>query len=257
MYRGSRKHILDLLDSDGFVQTMNDLLAGAGVTLTSAHPRHPEGHANPEEWTLRQFCRAHQLDRLGFDSFDRWWVPDHYQNPRWDLLSLCDIEGETGLLIVEAKAHTSEIKDDGKPLGGDASPQAKLNHRHIGQCIAQAAQDLAKQFDGIGISRDTHYQLSNRVAHAWKLAECRMDVCLLYLGFTGDSGIADFAPPLVGDDHWRQVMQEHIIGVLPNDFIDRAIPIQGDRTMRMLVRSVPVLEVSPPAPQPHPKPDGE
>lgn len=36
---------------------------------------------------------------------------------------------------------------------------------------------------------DSHYQLSNRVAHLWKHATCKIPVILLYLGFCGDREI--------------------------------------------------------------------
>ena len=70
-------------------------------------------------------------------------------------------------------------------------------------------------------------------------------VFLIYLGFTGDAGIADVGSPLRDDAHWQSVMHSYSEGVLPREFFDRWLPC-GPAQMRMIVRSRPVLAQSPP-----------
>lgn len=245
-YRGSRKHILDLIDSGCFVETMNALLGQAGVNVRDTDHHQPRGYADDIEWTLRHFCHVHCSDLLDLGRFDQWWVPDRYRNPQWDLLSTCTIDGKAGLLMVEAKANENEVSRAGKSIGPTASDRARMNHARIGRCIAEAAADLSRRFDGIGISRDTHYQLSNRVASAWKLAECGLSVALLYLGFIGDYGVSDAGVPLADHDHWQRVMGAYMAGVLPLRFPGQVVGFANCGSMRMLVKSLLIIEVSPP-----------
>ena len=58
-----------------------------------------------------------------------WWleVVRGANTPNWDVASMCLIEGREGLLLVEAKAHLSELSRQGKskpgtPNGRDLPP---------------------------------------------------------------------------------------------------------------------------------------
>ena len=240
--RGSQKHLLDLLDDPNYAERIGRLLHNSGVFLGLDEERRPCGNHDPKESTLRAFTRTScRIDNFDFPKFDAWWVSDQYRNPQWDFLSTCRIDGELGLLMVEAKAHETEVSADGKQLGADASEQSKLNHGQIGRCIDDVCRDLSNKFGFAAISRDTHYQLSNRVACAWKLAECGLPVALLYLGFTGD---AYFSDQFVDDAHWRQVMMDYMQPVLPSSFAERVHAVRDGSTMRMLIRALPVMHVS-------------
>jgi len=66
------------------------------------------------------------------------------------------------------------------------------NHKKIGDAISEARGALSNFDEGISISRDNHYQLSNRIAYTWKLASMGIPTILLYLGFLNDpTWIAD------------------------------------------------------------------
>ena len=240
--RGSQKHLLDLLDDPAYEQVLEGLLHASGVTTRRGEDRRPRGNSDAKESTLRAFIRKSCAGvAFDFSKFDAWWVSDKYRNPQWDLLSTCRIDGESGLLMVEAKAHETEVATNGKSLGTDASDQSKENHDHIGRCIDEINRDLSQQLGSAAISRDTHYQLSNRVACAWKLAQCGLPVALLYLGFTGDTYFSD---PLAHDEHWRRVMTTYMKGVLPAAFHERIHAVPNGASMRMLIRSLPVTSVS-------------
>ena len=246
--RGSLKHVLDLLDSGRFAQTMTDTLGKHGVQVGEDDAWRPQGYGDPEEWTVRRFCAEHCKDHFDSARFDAWWVPDKYRNPQWDILSTCTIGGAPGLLLVEAKGNDQELDWNGKPLSAKASDQSKENHRIIGQCIDEANDALNQHFPGFAISRDRHYQLSNRIATAWKLAQCGLPVTLLYLGFTGDEGMRTTTrQPLADRDHWQRIMGAYLHGVVPQHFPCTTIHVSGKGNFTMLIESLPITEISPPA----------
>jgi hypothetical protein len=72
-----------------------------------------------------------------------------------------------------------------------------------------------------------------------------MPTVLLYLGFLGDNGIADVGVPFHDNDHWQRVMGGYIYNVLPQSFPETRIEFGNGGSMIILVRSLPVMEVSP------------
>ena len=249
--RGSRKHILDLLDRPDYTFALNAILADKNVELQATEPRQPHGHADPKEWTLRHFVREH-LGGSGFDysKFCSWWVPEHFTNRTWDLLSTCTIAGRRGLLLVEAKANVSEVGFNGKLLHQEASDQSRSNHRQIIASLHEAQENLNQQIPGFSLCQ-SHYQLCNRIASAWKLAACGLPVVLLYLGFTGDTGITDAGMPFADDAHWQATMKKYMAGVVPYSLLGKTLTFDTGTidkgTMTFLVRSTPALSVSVPA----------
>ncbi len=235
--RGSRKHILELVNKSDFVNVMNDLLDSHGIVFAGQDRQQPNTNSK-EEWTLRQFCSQHCQDSFDFASFDKWWVPDKYKNPTWDLLSTCVIKGRPGLLLVEAKAHEEELHFEGKELGNNASEQSRKNHERIRQCIEQANKSLNERRGGFNISIDKCYQLSNRVASAWKLAECGLPTVLLYLGFIGDKYFENY---FIDYGHWQRMMGAHIINVVPLSFPSKNLEFEKEVTLMMLIKSLPIL----------------
>ena len=122
-----------------------------------------------------------------------WWLAAGYgraNTPNWDIASSCTIQGKPGLLLVEAKAHLRElrVKDD----RCRSSNQANLDR--IGNALA-AANAAFQSATGKpwNLSRDRQYQLSNRFAWAWKLADLGIPVVLLYLGFLNAQDAARMA----------------------------------------------------------------
>lgn len=244
IYRGSRKHVLDLVERKDFLKVVNNLLRNSGATVSGEDIYIPKGYNDPEEMELREFGPKYLPDLMDWSMIRKWW-PDHpAKSPQWDLLTTFTIEGKKGIVLVEAKAHEAELKWEGKPLEEDASRESIRNHRKIGECIAEACRGLNEKIPGIIIQRDSHYQLANRVAFAWKLAQCGMPVVLLYLGFIGDSGISDVGVPFRENDHWQRVMGAYMQGVLSQSFPETRIEFESAGSMTMLIRSLPVMEVS-------------
>ena len=71
---------------------------------------------------------------------------------------------------------------------------------NIGAALAEACDGLAQLGIATRISRDSHYQLSNRLAFTWKLATLGVPTVLVYLGFIGDEGIRDAGEGLLEDE---------------------------------------------------------
>ena len=64
------------------------------------------------------------------------------------------------------------------------------------------------------LSRDSHYQLSNRFAWAWKLASLGIPVVLVYLGFLSAIEMTDLGQPLRSGDEWKAVLMDHCDGIV-------------------------------------------
>ncbi len=248
MHRGSRKHILDWTSRSEFPKEFEELLNVQECAVPCPPVWQPMGYCHPEEACLED-CGARFLS--GIDCWGElagWWLLHRRgaNTPNWDLVVACNFAGKPGLALVEAKAHESELDWTAKRIRESASVNSVENHEHIGQAIAEAASALDRIVAGVRISRDSHYQLANRVAYSWKLASMGVPVLLVYLGFTGDNGIADVGPPLRDHAHWESVMRSYMEGVLPGGFLDRWLPC-GKAHMKMIVRSRPALAQSPPA----------
>lgn len=245
LIRGSRKHVLDLLDSGNVEASLSKILAPYGIAVPEDTPRRPIGHAAPEERTVRCFCSKYLASQFDFARFDAWWLPDKYTNPQWDLLAVCTIQDNPGLLLVEAKANDRELDWKGKPLAATASRQSRANHHAIAACIEEANTGLNALLPGFALTIDSHYQLCNRLAMAWKLAQCGLPVALLYLGFTGDRGIQNVGTPLVNHDHWQRLMGAYLYGVAPLLLPGTPLCPEGGSTMHFLTATLPAQNNSP------------
>ena len=243
-FRGSRKHILDLLEQKDFVGVFNNLLRNSGATVSNNDIYHPKGYPDPEEMELRDFGPKYLADQINWSTIRKWWPDYPAKSPQWDLLITCTVAAKRGLVLVEAKASEAELDWKGKLLRKNASETSIHNHQQIDRCISEAYQSLNEKIPWVNIQRDSHYQLANRIAFTWKLAQCGMPVVLLYLGFIGDSGISDVGVPFRDNDHWQRVMGAYIQGFLPQSFPETRIEFESGGSMVMLIRSLPIMEVS-------------
>ena len=173
----------------------------------SVDPSHdhwmPMGFLNPMEAKLgecEQFLSADIRRRL-----TEWWlkVPENANTPNWDLVSTCKVEGRSGILLIEGKAHGGELKKEGKrPGNADNDDQIKC-------AIEEANQGLNQITRGWDLSRDSHYQLSNRFAWAWKVATLGVPTILIYLGFLHATEMLHRGTPFDSPEEWNRVIREH------------------------------------------------
>lgn len=159
-----------------------------------------------------------------------WWLPNgrpDARTPNWDVASTCTVNGSLGLLLIEAKAHDEElIKEaagrrlEAKDKGDQAARQA--SHDTIGAAIEEARAGLSAA-TGLPwrISRDSHYQLSNRFAWSWKLAMLGYPVILVYLGFLKADEMTDKGKPFATSADWDKLVRDHGASVVPPETWNR------------------------------------
>lgn len=247
LLRGSRRHILDLVSTGTASETLTGLIAGVGGRVDPSHRIRPVSHVEPGEWDLRRFCRECAPQGADLARLDEWWVSEQYTGPTWDLLAECTLNGRPGILMVEAKAHESELQLHGKLQSADASEQSNANHARISESLARTQAWFRRAVDTeSNISAASHYQLANRLSGVEALASCGVPAILMYLGFRGDTYFkSDY---FRDDDHWQQVMLGYIAGVVPAGWIGQTTAHERGGSVTMLIRSLPILQVSTRAP---------
>ena len=248
VYRGSRKHILDWVESPKFVTQLREMLQPVAVNVPDQPAFVPIGYGNPTEAQLHNAELPFEVLHPVQAQLRDWWLayPIGAKTPNWDLVVECEVEGRPGLVLVEAKANQAELKTDGKTEPDDPDTRSGENHRRIRSAIAAAQLGLAEAGAQTRIDVRSHYQLVNRIAFTWKLATLGIPTILVYLGFTGDTGIWDVGRPFSSHDEWRSVLLGHAAQVAPESLWDPRIGLD-QAPMWMLIRSLPVREASAPS----------
>lgn len=170
-----------------------------------------------------------------------WWlrVVANANTPNWDIAATCTIHNTTGLLLVEAKAHESEllIEANGKKLDAGCTDNSFKNHLKIGEAIAGAAAHLQRATGWPwAISRDRCYQMSNRFAWAWKVASLGVPVVLAYLGFLNAN---EMPSPFRSHEDWEESVYRHACGLVPKNAWNQTIAI-GQASLHACIRSTKI-----------------
>lgn len=206
-------------------------LACPWATVSSTDRWMPQGFVMPEEAQLNHAPRllkpelSHQLAR--------WWLPTGRENattPNFDIASTCMIDGVGGFLLVEAKAHADELENEsaGRRLQRDASDDRRASHQTIAEAIEGARQGLSAATSlPWHISRDSHYQMSNRFAWSWKLAALGNPVVLIYLGFLRAYEMADCGEPFANHGAWEDLVKAHSAPLFPSTVWNRRWSVNG------------------------------
>lgn len=213
-------------------------LAAPWATVISTDRWMPEGF---DACIEAQLHRAPQLVHATVRrALAEWWLPAGRHDatvPNFDIASTCMIGGAPGLLLVEAKAHDTELTAEarGRPLNDDASHDRKASHVTIGRAIDDARRSLSAD-TGLawGISRDSHYQLSNRFAWAWKLTQLGIPVVLIYPGLLNCTEMADRGDPFVAHDEWRDLVLDEAKGVIPEEVWERPRKTSGAQLIPLI-----------------------
>lgn len=206
----------------------------------------PFARINPQEhfWMPRGFpepAEAKLGDAEGLLSAEHrrivtnWWlaVRDRANTPNWDIAATASIEGREGLVLVEAKAHTTELKRAGHGI------RNQQNLARIRGAVEQANEALREIDSGWCLSCDSHYQLANRVAWSWKVASLGVPVVLVYLGFLNAVEMADQGEPFADPGTWERAVLSHAAGVVPQEIWEDEFDVSGT-TLRAIIRSVEV-----------------
>ncbi len=239
---GSRMHVLDWVETSGFISSLNGLIAPTRARVLPGCVWMPEGRHNPAEALLTKPCEPLLSQELSA-RLRKWWIAvdrNDPNEPNWDLAVQAEFpNGQRGLILAEAKAHAGELKKEEK---GKNPRGNQKNHTRIGEAIGEAREALGGESAGVRISHESHYQFSNRIAFAWKLASEGVPCVLIYLGFTEDTTIA--TNYLRDDEHWLDTVKAHIQWVFPETWIGRQISV-GKSMFWFLVKSRPRARISP------------
>jgi hypothetical protein len=220
-FKGSRLRCLLLThrQKDDVATFFTSLVMPAAL-VTSSDQWAPRGFLHPDETKLGESTGF--LSNENCDSLTRWWLakPGRANTPNWDLVSTARIREQRGLVLVEAKAHVSELADD------RCGATNRENFRQIEHALAEATTAWNERIPGFSLSANSHYQMSNRFAFAWKLAKMRVPVVLAYLGFLNAEEMT--SRELLRDhDHWRKSVVERSRGVIPDTAWDHTFDIDG------------------------------
>ena len=158
------------------------------------------GRGKPEELIFNKSIAKSFVEKLlklnqgtSFNNYDvfkekieGWWLkhPKNANTPNWDIACIAEIHGRSGLILVEAKAHKSELSRETKKSYNTDSINSKQNHEKIMDQIKEASKKLGS-ISGLDFNLNEHspYQLSNRFAWCWFLATNGIPIVLVYLGF--------------------------------------------------------------------------
>ncbi len=186
----------------------------------------------------------------------RWWLAvasNTARTPNWDVAARCTTkEGRPGIVLIEAKAHDQElIKEETgrKNIESPVSVDRRRNLMRIDWAIRDASAALT---DTTGLSwalsRDWNYQMSNRFAWAWKLADLGVPVVLVYLGFLRASEMEDQGKPFTDAAHWEATVKNHSRTLFPAEVWGKAWMCKGQPLIPLICSlEVPLDE----ARQPH------
>ena len=212
--RGSkpRCHLLTHGSPDVVSARLTKLIAPWG-TVTSDDHWMPQGFMHTDE---AQFGRVDSLlDPCIGASLIKWWLasPQLGRVPHWDIAGTCAIEGKPGLFLVEAKAHSEELKTEeaGKRKERVETADSLRNRAQIESCVKDA--NIALRLEtGLDwrLSIERCYQMSNRFAWAWKLTALGFfPVILMYLGFINAEEMADRGIPFADLEDWKRQVESH------------------------------------------------
>ena len=197
----------------------------------------PRGSVTADDhWVPEGFCRIKeaQLDKAAKllpkqdrDELRSWWLAVSRRNtptPNWDIASTCTVNGAKGLLLVEAKAHSQELKIKDYVKAG--SP----NRERIAGCIEKANISLANQTElDWALSHEHRYQMANHFAWSWKLTQLGYPVILVYLGFLRAEEMRKGREQTPLDSHaeWEGLVKSHSQPLFPAGVWDRQWVIHG------------------------------
>lgn len=244
--RGSkpRCHLLTLGSDHDVAAKLTELLAPFAV-VSASDKWMPRGFEETGECQLHRRSRVHDSDLC--DRLAAWWLPADQltdRTPNFDIAATCLIDGRPGMVLVEAKAHDNELirESIGRRVTARTSEEKQTrrdsSHKTIGVAINEARIGLTAATGlNFGISRDARYQLSNRFAWAWKLADSGLPVVLVYLGFLNADDMAKDGRPFRTLEDWEELVRSHSSPVVPDSVWNRKWTVSGQPFIP-LIRSV-------------------
>ena len=223
--RGSRPRCV--LFTDSVAGRLRRLICRPEVEVFPEDQWQPQGTSDSREAQLDKTLKggAELLPEATRQKLRDWWLGkcvDSSRTPVWDIASTCTISDKKGLLLVEAKAHSEELKKDDKCSAKDP------NRERIKSALEEANTGLRKLTGGPWqLSADHHYQLSNRFAWSWKLATLGVPVALLYLGFLKAEEMANDGRAFRSDGDWQNELRSYCKDVVDAACWEQVWDVEG------------------------------
>ena len=222
-WKGSRPRCVLFMDGErkDVAKRLTDLVRFPGVRVSADDVWMPCGKPVKKEdgsWDKKPAAEArlNQANCLVHPRFRNklrdWWLCHGGNTPVWDIASTCKVNGKRGLILIEAKAHETELTDP-----GDCKSKNCKNIEQIRQAISEANCNLQlKTKNPWNLSQYGHYQLSNRFAWSWKLASLGVPVVLVYLGFLNAQDMACDSPIFKSESDWKRILKEYAKNTIDN-----------------------------------------
>ncbi len=235
--RGSRPRCVLLTDgsADQIAQRLTGLVGRSEVRVSAEDRWQPQGKCHMREAELDKLRKGDAV--LLSDAIRRqlqeWWLVEgrgRAKTPTWDIASTCTVSGKSGLLLVEAKAHSEELSK------GDRCGAGPVNRKRIETALQEASAGLRKATGGpCRLSVRHRFQLANRFAWSWKLAALGVPVVLVYLGFLDALEMADKnSRPFACDDDWRKALLEYSRETIDAACWERMLDVRGTSLLPLM-----------------------
>ncbi|MFH5806309.1 hypothetical protein [Alienimonas sp. DA493] len=248
--RGSRTHVLDLLEDARGRNSLTSALRGTGLRPAAEPHFRPAGRGRDvTEYELEDYLGEVGPPLPALEP--TWWVRHREgaaRGPVWDLLAVLEPVGggapvaRPGLLLVDAKAHASEFRPEKGMSEPEDSDRSRENARRIRKPIKEAERRLnVLNRLMVRFPTERHYHLVSRLAYACEAASRGCAAVLMLLGFTGDTTFPDH---FRGGPHWQREVGAYLHGVLPLWTLDRPLPVVDGEgrergTVRVVAPSIP------------------
>ena len=247
--KGSQMRCLQMTSGDrsAVAAALGALIEGFG-DVRNSDLWAPKGFREPAEIRLDEtqgFLKSAGQRTL----LKNWWIAPglmKVRTPPWDLVSTCRLGGAPGLMLVEAKAHLSEMNSD------PCTANEKRNIGTMRQALDEATEkwnDLlraASEAQGwkprhwIKLVPSCHFELACRLAFALKVAEMGIPVALVYLGFLRAEELEEQNCILFRNaEEWRLWLAEKTKQTVPEEIWDSTFDVNGT-PLSVLVRAASV-----------------
>lgn len=170
---GSSPSLLQMITSGRIDNLLNEM---DGVEVI------PDTNVPSKDYQKERELKTH-LDNQGYnheevECISKWWPS---RSPVWDFICKANLNGEEGLILLEAKSHKGETKKARKPAPDPKNvfdlEQATMNHQRIEENINKEINELGGVYSG-------YYQIANRVSFAIKARKVlKKPVLLVFIGY--------------------------------------------------------------------------
>jgi hypothetical protein len=241
-----RCFLLSISKNKEIVKFLNEFISSPDE-VTDKDCWQPNANGNPGETTLTNLSEF-LSDENNID-LRNWWLDPGIARgklPTWDFVSsYTSNENQKGLILIEAKAHNREFNTTSDKCGS----QSKQHSSSISEAVREANYGLnnLKQFqnesneDEFKLKIEKAYQLSNRFAFAWKLANEGIPVVLVYLGFLNAEEMGNNF--FQKHDDWHNYVINKTKSIIPQQAWNQTFEVNGT-PLTFLIKSAKV-EINP------------